>query len=62
MREDEIAILPRIEISTVRPLCEVHLRDKNRAKELMLTLCFSETIDQCVLWRGHVLRMEEVMC
>ena len=46
----------------VGTVCRVHLKDRKRAKYLMLHL--NETIDQLVMansvrWYGHVLRRED---
>ena len=39
----------RSEISVVRAMCGVQLKDRNRAKDLMLMLGLDETIDQLTL-------------
>ena len=53
-------ILRRTEISTVRAMCGVQLKDRKRSMDLMLMLGLKETIDQLAMansvsWYGHVL-------
>ena len=64
LKENEIGILHRTEISMVRAMCGVQLNDRKRSTDLMFMLGLSETIDQlamanCVRWYGHVLRRED---
>ena len=47
----------------VRAICGLHLKDRKRAKDLILVLGLSKTIDQLAMtnsvrWHGHVLRRE----
>ena len=56
----EMGISRRTERSTVRAICGVQLKVRNRSSDLML----NETIDQLamansVCWYGHVLRRED---
>ena len=49
----------------MRAICEGQLKDKNRAKDLMLMLGLYEAIDQLattnsVHWYGHMSRREDV--
>ena len=49
------------ERSMVRPICGLQLKDRKRAKDLMLALGFNETIDRLAMansvgWYGCVLR------
>ena len=48
----------------MRAMCGAHLKDRKRAKDLMLMLGLSKTIDQLsiensVCWYGHVLSRED---
>ena len=45
-------------------MCGVQLKDRKRAKDLMLRLGLNKTIDQLAMansvhWHGHVLRRED---
>ena len=61
LKESEMGILQRTEISTVTVMCGVQLKGRKRSKDLMLMLGLSEAIDQWAMaysvhWYGHVLR------
>ena len=56
-----MGILRRIEISMVRAMCGVLLKDRKRSTHLMFMLGLNEAIDllamtSSVRWYGHVLR------
>ena len=60
----EMEILQRTEISTVRAMCGVQLKDRKRSTDLMFMLGLNETINQLAMaksvrWHGHVLRRED---
>ena len=62
--KNEMVILRRIEISMVRAMCEVQLKDRKRSMYLMFMLDLNEPMDQLsvvnsVRWYGHVLRRED---
>ena len=64
LKESEIGVLRRTELSMVRAMCGVQLKGRKRYTDLMLMLGLSETIDQLALsnsvrWYGHVLRRED---
>ena len=44
-----MGILPKMERSTIRAMCGVHLKDRNRVKDLMQTLGLNDTIGQQVM-------------
>ena len=61
LKESEIKILQRTEISIVRVICGVQLKDRKRSMDLIFTLGLKETIDQLAMANsvhlyGHVLR------
>ena len=61
LKESEIGILRRTEISMVRAMCGVQLKDTKRSTELMLLLGLNKTIHQLAIansvhWHGHMLR------
>ena len=61
-----MGILQRTEISMVRAIHGVQLKDRKRSMDLMSMLGLKETIDQLAIansicWHGHVLRMRMVM-
>ena len=64
LKECEIENLWRTEISLVRAMCGVQLKDSKRTIDLMYVVALSETIDQLTIensvhWNGHVLRKED---
>ena len=64
LRENEMAILRRTEITMVRAICGAKLMEKKRTKDLMELLGFKETDVQmakanAVSWYGHVLRRDD---
>ena len=64
LRESEMGILRRTEISMVRAICGVQLKDRKGSTDLMLMFGLHETIDQLVMangvrWYCHVLRRED---
>ena len=64
LKESEMGILQRTEISMVRAMCGVQLKDRKKCTDLMFMLGLDETIDQLamansVCWYGHVLRKED---
>ena len=59
-----MGILRRTDISTVRVMCGVQLKDRKRYTDLMFMLGLWETIDQSAMansvrWYGDVLRRED---
>ena len=65
-----MGILQRTEISMVRAMCGIQLKDRQidrqieRSTDLMIMLGLSETINQLAMaksvhWNGHVLRKED---
>ena len=61
-----MGILQRADISMVRAMCGVQLKDRKRSTGLMFMLGLSKTIDQLsmaisVCWCGHVLRQQQIM-
>ena len=64
LKYNEMGILQRNERSMVRAMCGVQLKGRKRAKNLMLILDLSETIDKLAMshsvrWYGQVLRRED---
>ena len=64
LKENEMGILQRTEISMVIAMCGVQLKDRKRSTDLMFMLGLKETMDQlamanCVRWYGHALRRED---
>ena len=64
LRENEVAILRRAEISMVKAMCVVKLVHKRNTVELMDMLGLKEAADKLarangVRWYGHVLRQPE---
>ena len=64
LKESEMGILRRTERSTVRAMCGVQLKDRQRSTDLMFMLALKETIDQLAMVSsvgcyGHVLRRED---
>ena len=60
LKESEMGILRRTEISMVRAMCEVQLKDMKRSTDVMFMPHLSEATDQlsmanCIHWHGHVL-------
>ena len=59
-----MGILRGTEISTVKAMCGVQLKDRKRSTDLMFMLSLKESIDQLsmanrVCWYSHVLRRED---
>ena len=59
LKESEMGILQRTEISMVRAMCEVPLKDRKGSTDLMFMIGLRETIDQLAMansvhWYGHV--------
>ena len=64
LRENEMAILRRTEITMVRAMCGAKLMEKKRTEDLMELLGLKETDVQMakangVSWYGHVLRRDD---
>ena len=64
LKESEMEILRKTEISVVRAMCGVQLKERKISTELMLMLGLSETIDQMAMannvrWYDHVLRRDD---
>ena len=49
LKESEMGILRRTERSTVRAMCVIQPKVRKRAKDMMLMLGLSETIDQLAI-------------
>ena len=63
LRENEMAILRRIEKEMMRAMCGVKLNKKRRSQELMSLLNLKDTLNGLarasgVRWHGHVLRRD----
>ena len=63
-KESEMVILRRIKRSMVRTMCGMQLKDRKRAKVLMLMFGLIKSINKLAMensvhWYGHVLRMED---
>ena len=63
LKESEMGILQRTEISMMRAMCEVQLKDIKRSTDLMFMLGLNEVMNQLamassVCWYDHVLRRE----
>ena len=66
LKYSKMGMLQRTERSAVRAMCRVQLKDRKRAKDLMLLLCLNEAINQLAMansvrWCDHVLRRRMVM-
>ena len=64
LRENEIAVLRRIERAMVRAMCGGKRMEKKRTEDLMAMLGLKETVVQMakangVRWYGHVLRRDD---
>ena len=64
LKESEMGILRRTEISMVRAICGEQLIDRKRSTDLMFMLGSNKIIDQMTMansvpWHGHVLRRED---
>ena len=58
LKESEIGISRRTEISVVRAMCGVQVKDRKRSTDLMFMLGLNETIDQLAIatsvrWYGN---------